>query len=548
MATDEVARALDAMPNVTVKKRIKPGSMAPFANGSSSSLDVFLVEASAEHGAHLMATAGPGVTVELNHPLKHMAEMSPAFAGPTPILAPLDATALTGLDVPVRVVDGQGNAVENAMVTAYLDNFQQIRAATGSDGIATLTFFGGTVSRIMALYVKPFANFWERWIPSAALNPSGPNVVTLQPLSQFTSAGFVTNQTFFGWGEKLMGLDASSASTITGRRTDGTRIKVAIIDSGCDNTHPALQHITLGQDLVGSDTANGWKIDSMSHGTHCAGVIAGSGANGIRGFVPDAEVHILKLFPDGGFDALLVALAYCVANEIDVVNCSLGGDIPSPQVVQRIAFAHSQGTAVFVAAGNEGGAVQFPASVPGVLAVSAIGQVGDYPQDTYHAQTYPKKSMSGVNVGNNNVFAPTFTCFGPEIRVCAPGVAVISSVPNGGYAAWDGTSMACPHVTGLAAAILAHHPALSTQTRNATRVDQLFQVLGSSAIPVGLAPAYSGNGLPALNGGAAHPIPQPQPVMPLMPQNLFAWNPAAASPPLGAWTTFASPQGATYRF
>src|SRR5438046_21163 len=96
-------------------------------------------------------------------------------------------------------------------------------------------------------------------------------------------------------------------------------------------------------------------------------------------------------------------------------------------------------------------------------------------------------------------FSPKFTCFGPEVGVCAPGVAILSCVPPNNYAVCDGTSMAAAHVTGLAALVLAHHPdfQVAFKTRNSDRVDRLFQVLKSSAQPVNMGdPRLTGFGLP----------------------------------------------------
>jgi Subtilase family len=115
-----------------------------------------------------------------------------------------------------------------------------------------------------------------------------------------------------------------------------------------------------------------------------------------------------------------------------------------------------------------------------VLAVAAIGRLHEFPADSYHTQSLTPQMDS------NGFYAARFSCFGPEIAVCAPGVAITSSVPDNNYAAWDGTSMAAPHVTGLAALVLAHHPDFqgAIRMRNAQRVERLFQIIKASCRPV----------------------------------------------------------------
>jgi subtilisin family serine protease len=168
--------------------------------------------------------------------------------------------------------------------------------------------------------------------------------------------------------------------------------------------------------------------------------------------------------------------------------------------------------------------VQFPASSSSALAVAAIGRVGEFPLDSYHAQTVQNPTPDGY-------FSPRFSCFGPEIALCAPGVAVLSSVPPNNFAACDGTSMAAPHVTGLAALVLAHHPdfAVAFRARNLQRVQRLYQILKASARPLNLGdPRRTGFGLPdaplALTLQLGFPSIDPLALYPMQQSYGGRWN------------------------
>jgi subtilisin len=279
----------------------------------------------------------------------------------------------------------------------------------------------------------------------------------------------------------------------------------------------------------------------ISHGTHCAGIIAGAdNGTGIRGFAPDAEVHICKQFPGGQISQLIEALEYCIEKQIDLVSLSLSGTEPSEALEQQILRAKRLGVACIVAAGNSGGPVQYPASSPHVLAVAAIGKMGEFPADSYHAQTVGTMDRTGF-------FSPKFSGFGPEIAVCAPGVAILSAVPPHNYAVWDGTSMAASHVNGLAALVLAHLPDFQGpfRARNADRVGRLFQVLRASARPVNVGdPWRTGFGIPdVLVGlGLAPQLANPGAFGGRLP---FAMNPMAAL--LGPYSEFAQFGGLGFR-
>jgi len=471
---------------VHVRKRISPKAVVA-QSAFENSGDVLVLSAPIEKGLELKRTAHADLIVEANHPLVHFA-MPQAVQDPAPASAPS-----TGENVQLTIVDGTGRPVANTAVTMWGTGLPQ-QGQTDAQGKVTMAMY----SPVAALYIKPFADFWERWITRPALNPNGINKVTLQKLESFPDAGFPgQGRPFVGWGQKLMRLDVPVQPT-------GKGVKIAIIDSGCDRTHPALTHIDPknGTDFTAD---NNPFLDRMGHGTHCAGVIAGNGTKGIRGFVPEAEVHVLKLFPGGRFDSLIDAVRYCIEHEIDIVNCSLGADQSSEVVQTWIDDARQAGVALFVAAGNSSSTVQFPARLPSVMAVAAIGQDARFPSNTYHAQT-----VGPTGISTDGVFSAKFTCFGPEVRVCAPGVAVISTMPGHGYAAEDGTSMAAPHITGIAAMLLASDNELLAQPRGPARVDRLFQKVMAAALQLNLPPALEGVGLPQLGKpgkvAAAHAI------------------------------------------
>jgi subtilisin len=502
---DRICDALQAMSNVIVVRRIRPSGVSVLAAGIGVSHDILVVKTKAEDKLFLAGLAHPGLIIERDYLLGHLSDTGPfgigsVGVGPTNVM--IDSTRLK-----FHIQDSTGDPQVNTTICLYTNSGGEAQTATDANGDATVTVNSGYVNDVAAIYVKPFAGCWEKFAHRPSLQTNAINTIVLKKLADFPAAGFVEptagGRGFCGWGQRLMGLDQISMGQAT-----GLGVKVAIIDSGCDNTHPALTHIKIGRDYTNLDADHrpdqqSWTTDSMCHGTHCAGVIGGNGDNGhIRGFVPQAEIHVLKLFPGGAFNNLAAALHYCIDNQIDIVNCSLGGEPTSETIQQVIDMARQAGVAVVVAAGNSSGPVLFPASVPGVLCISAIGELGAYPEDTYHAQT----CVPGTTVVGG-LFPASFSSSGPQVSLCAPGVAVISSVPGGGYASWDGTSMAAPAVTGLLAMVLAHHPEFAGKpaVRNAARVDRLFQIVAQAAVPLAIQPQKAGAGLPLVTNAPVQP-------------------------------------------
>ncbi|MEO0319043.1 MAG: hypothetical protein RL404_2720 [Pseudomonadota bacterium] len=398
---------------------------------------------------------------------------------------PFSGTAFTA----EFLVTGEGGKPVAGAEVYLFGSLLPAQGVSDASGRVKLVLYGESGTSLRQLYVKPRADYWSYCQQQPDVSDSEINMITLRPLSEWPTLKNFPRQQQLTWGQRAMRADQLPPTY------RGQGVRVAVIDSGCATTHADLSQVSHGYDIVNKakDTST-WTVDTISHGSHCTGVIAGlDSATGIRGFAPDAEIHACKLFPGGQISQLIDALEYCIEKQIDIVNLSLGGAEPSEALEQQILRARQAGIACIVAAGNSGGAVQYPGSSPNVLTVAAIGRINEFPGDSYHTQTLTPQ------IDVNGFFAARFSCHGPEIDVCAPGVAITSSVPDNNFAAWDGTSMAAPHVTGLAALVLAHHPDFRSalRSRSAERVERLFQLIKMSCQPVMLGdPRRTGFGLP----------------------------------------------------
>ena len=251
------------------------------------------------------------------------------------------------------------------------------------------------------------------------------------------------------WGVSQVTAPAVWAS---GNKGDG--IKVGVLDSGGDPTHPDLNYAG-GYDAISQNTIN-WNDDIAScngHGTHIAGTIAArDNGVGIVGVAPHVLLYAIKVFQDVGFcgaytSSQISGINWAVTQGIRLVNISIGGNGYSAAYDAAMQAAASQGTYVFAAAGNTGGALEYPGASVYVFGIGALDS------------------------GNNRA---SFSSFGPELDFSAPGVGITSTMPGGGYGDKSGTSMATPHALGVAALILSSNPSLS--------FDQLRQKLIDGAL------------------------------------------------------------------
>lgn len=240
--------------------------------------------------------------------------------------------------------------------------------------------------------------------------------------------------------EATWGLHAVRA---VGSSATGAGIDVAILDTGLDERHPdfATRHPELRSFVPGEEPR-----DANGHGTHCAGTACGgrTAFEGPRyGVAPDANVHCGKVLSDagsGGDQGILGGIDWAMAQGCDVISMSLGAGLdwntPHSEIYEIVARrALDRGTLIIAAAGNESerpdgvSPVGHPANCPSIMAVAAID----------HAEKIARFSCTSDPASG-------------QIDIAGPGVGVRSSWPiPDRYKAISGTSMATPHVAGVAA-------------------------------------------------------------------------------------------------
>lgn len=369
------------------------------------------------------------------------------------------------------------------------------------------------VPELSRTYVLDFGSISAaQRVRAVAQLKADPDVEFAEPAHTFSSKQ-LTDDPFLAtsgsWGQPyadLWGLFAINAPSAWDTTT-GDGVVVAVVDTGLDYNHPDLAAniwINPGEidgNFVDDDSngfvddVRGWNfvfgnndpIDHNGHGTHVAGTIAavGDNATGVIGVAWHSHVMAVKGLDDfgNGFDFTLApAIEYAAANGADVINASWGGPDASQSIEEAIQFATGLGVVFVAAAGNnsQDAMTFFPASSPEAITVAASDPFGNF---------------------------AFFSNFGPKIDVTAPGMDILSLQAAGtffgppvidGYVRQDGTSMAAPHVSGVAALALSENPAYSTE--------QVRQIIRSSNTAV---PFDSRFGYGKLNAAAAVAVVNP---------------------------------------
>jgi thermitase len=255
-------------------------------------------------------------------------------------------------------------------------------------------------------------------------------------------------QSFDSGRRDVIGLDFAHA--LSRGRPD---IRIAVLDTGVNLDHPELRGKIVGKadfvNLEGLDTssfvgdylgADDDPEDELGHGTHVAGIIAAEGVAMDPGIVPECRllaVRVLATLKDGArlqgagiVDNINNGIKWAVDQRADVINMSLGirhtgGGLPHEDVIR---YALDHGVTVVAASGNDGTDTKYyPGALPGVVAVGAVDDDGN---------------------------VASFTSYGAQITVVAPGVNILSSFAHGKYAVASGTSQASPCVAGTAALLV----------------------------------------------------------------------------------------------
>ena len=285
-----------------------------------------------------------------------------------------------------------------------------------------------------------------------------PDVEVFALPSDLSAEANITNQPI-PWGvDKISAPSAWSISR-------GQGVKVAVVDTGI-----ARSHADLNDNLAGCvNFIQSWKTceDDNGHGTHVSGIIAAEDNSfGVVGVAPQARIYAYKVLNrrgSGYLSDIIEALDRSITDGVVVINMSLGTSSDVQSFHDAIIKVYNAGITQVAAAGNSGpgsNTVNYPGAYPEVIGVAATDS-------------------------SNNV--PSWSSRGPQVDIAAPGVSVYSTYLKNGYTTMSGTSMASPHVAGVAALRLFLKPGTSP--------GQIRSEIMTNADPLPFDPTWVGAGL-----------------------------------------------------
>ncbi|KKX31548.1 S8 family serine peptidase [Rhizobium sp. LC145] len=394
------------------------------------------------------------------------------------------------------VLENQRPIATGAMIVALRDDADladcvRIMERQTESEVSVSTFGGQENAAISADKVTFFPELQTAFIPRAIAARHASRMIELvneEAILEARPEFFVFLQQQYvdsqdsTWGIAAVGAHETSLT--------GEGIKIAVLDTGIDLKHPDFAERTIvTQSFVAGETVN----DQQGHGTHCAGTAAGKAVDpGVPryGVAPDASLFVGKILNNRGFGTegdIINGMNWAIGQKCEVISMSVGGPVRPGErhslLYERIGkLALRNGSLIVAAAGNESNRslgfiapVASPANAPSILAVGAVDGALDV----------ASFSSGGVNPE------------GGEVDIAAPGVGIFSSVPlPQKYRTLMGTSMACPHVAGVAA--------LWAQSDPSLRGSALWSALQQNAKALALESRDVGSGLvqaPKTRGG-----------------------------------------------
>jgi subtilisin family serine protease len=243
----------------------------------------------------------------------------------------------------------------------------------------------------------------------------------------------------------------------------GAEIRIAVIDTGVNRSHPDLRNNLVLEGCLNFITFRKTCEDDNGHGTHVSGIIAAENNSfGVVGVAPQSKIYALKVLNRNGsgyLSDIIEALDWAVNKQMQVVNMSLGTSSDVQSFREAVQKANQAGLIQIAAAGNSGGAVIYPAAYPEVIAVSAV---------------------------DNTDSLASWSSRGSEIDLAAPGVNIYSTYKNQSYKTLSGTSMASPHVAGVVALLLARSEKCDFDASGACSPAEVRQRLEMTAQDLGV--------------------------------------------------------------
>lgn len=311
--------------------------------------------------------------------------------------------------------------------------YMQVAAVSSSEPIPEEIAGAAVVETCEPLNAVIYAvNDTDRFIAGMAAREDVAFVEPDHPVYACTAASFLPNDPYYPlqWAPAAIGAD-EAWSLEQGDRS----VVIAIVDSGVDYAHPdlAANYLSGGYDWVNGDAD---PRDDNGHGTHCAGIAAAT-INNSAGIAGIAQVSILaeKVLDAGGSgyaSTVASGITHAVDNGADIISLSLGSSSPSTTLQEACRYAWDNGCLVVAASGNGyGSPVLYPAAFETVIAVGSLD--------------------------SNNALS-SFSNYGSEQELVAPGSGIYSTWPGGQYKSSSGTSMATPFVAGVSALVKSRYP------------------------------------------------------------------------------------------